>query len=150
MRSWNCFGQGGNQYKNNFRFTTLTKHMNNRTSYLITLEKLKKYGSVSYFSSCRYLILLQINLYCKFSASFSQKIYFHSVTDVKVNHINRFIILQFAHLNWVESISEGTWIYQSMTLSWIASSLSKRMLLHEIFQPLDSGTTLEFWFRGGY
>ena len=42
------------------------------------------------FRDVRYLIVLQINLYCKFSTNFPQKIYFHSVTDVKVNHINRY------------------------------------------------------------
>ena len=36
------FCKNANQNKNNFRFTTLTKHMNNQTNCCITLEKIKK------------------------------------------------------------------------------------------------------------
>ena len=35
-------GKGTNQNKNNFKFTTLTKHVNNQTNCHITLEKWKK------------------------------------------------------------------------------------------------------------
>ena len=56
-------------------------------------------------SHFRYLIVLQINLYCKFSANFPQKIYFHSVTDVKVNHINRYSHFAIWTPQWVESLN---------------------------------------------
>ena len=36
------FCKRANQNKNNFRFTTLTKHVNNQTNCRITLEKMKK------------------------------------------------------------------------------------------------------------
>ena len=36
------FCMRANQNKNNFRFTTLTKHVNNQTNYRITMEKMKK------------------------------------------------------------------------------------------------------------
>ena len=36
------FFKSSNQNKNNFRFVTLTKHVNNQTNCRIDLEKLKK------------------------------------------------------------------------------------------------------------
>ena len=36
------FFKSANQNKNNFRFATLTKHVNNQTNCRIDLEKLKK------------------------------------------------------------------------------------------------------------
>ena len=47
------FFKRANQNEKNFRFTTLTKHLNNQTNCCITLEKRwRKYGSVLYLFSC--------------------------------------------------------------------------------------------------
>ena len=51
------FCKSANQNKNNFRFTTLTKHVNNQTNCCIALEKLKKI----------WICLVFIQLYLVFS-----------------------------------------------------------------------------------
>ena len=47
------FCKSANQNKNNFRFATLTKHVNNQTKLSYCFGKVEeKYGSVSYSFSC--------------------------------------------------------------------------------------------------
>ena len=53
------FCKRANQNKNNFRFTTLTKHVNNQTNCRITLEKMKKIQ----------IFLIFISLYLFFQTS---------------------------------------------------------------------------------
>ena len=43
------FCKSANQNKNNIRFTTLTKHVNNQTNFRAALEKLKKNLHLSRF-----------------------------------------------------------------------------------------------------
>ena len=47
------FCKSANQNKNNFRFTTLTKHVNNQTNCCNALKNWRKYGAVSYLFSCK-------------------------------------------------------------------------------------------------